>query len=47
MVGWVLKGLPVAGRRRVLGPGGPPMRVLAALTGPGFRRRERAARFAG
>ncbi len=43
VIGWALKGLPPVARRRATAAGGLPMRVAAALVGPGFRRRERAA----
>lgn len=43
VVSWALKGLSPVARRRATAAGGPPMRILAALAGPAFRRRERAA----
>lgn len=42
MVPWALHGLPVDVRTRLL-RAAPPFRVVQALLGPGFERRERAA----
>lgn len=43
VVAWTLKGLPPAGLRAARALGGLPIRILALVTGPAFRRRERAA----
>ncbi len=43
VVAWALKGLSPVARRRATAAGGLPVRALAALVGPGFRRREKAA----
>jgi uncharacterized protein YndB with AHSA1/START domain len=43
VVAWTLKGLSPAGSRAARVLGGAPIRILAFLAGPGFRRRERKA----
>jgi hemerythrin-like domain-containing protein/uncharacterized protein YndB with AHSA1/START domain len=43
VLAWSLKGLSPAGRRRAQSLGGLPMRIMAFLVEPGFRRREKAA----
>jgi hemerythrin-like domain-containing protein len=43
VVPWGMKGQSPIARRRALAPGGLPLKVLAALTRPAFRRGERKA----